>query len=140
MNKTLQIGVKILLINSGKDKYLGVKRKQDKVLEHPENIDIPGGRIEFNEEPIEGLKRELMEEIGYSLKYEPIILDASNIVSNSERQIVRITYFSHENIDIDDIVIGNEHESAIFVPLIENDEVHPLLNKSINIYKNYFQR
>jgi 8-oxo-dGTP pyrophosphatase MutT (NUDIX family) len=138
MEKILQIGVKILLLNSDKNKYLGIKRNQSKALDHPESIDIPGGRIEFNEEPIDGLKRELMEEIGYSLKYEPVILDASNIVNNSERQIVRITYFSHEDIDMSDITIGNEHESAMFIPLLDDNEIHPLLRKSICKYKSIF--
>lgn len=131
MSKKLQIGVKILLLNPDKSKYLGITRNEDKKLEHPESVDIPGGRIELGEEPLEGLKRELKEEIGYELKSEPIILDASNIVNNKDRQIVRITYVSMENIDINDVNIGNEHQSGMLVNLEENDQFHPLLNKAI---------
>ena len=140
MSKKLQIGVKILLLNPQKNKYLGITRNVDKKLEHPESVDIPGGRIELGEEPLDGLKREIMEEIGYKLKHEPIILDASNIVNNEDRQIVRITYVSMENIEISDINIGNEHQNAMLVDLEVNEQFHPLLNKAIGKCKNLISK
>jgi len=139
MSKILQIGVKVILLNSAKDKFLGIKRNKNKILQEKEDIDIPGGRIEIGEEPLEGLTRELIEEIGYSLKSDLVLLDASNIVNNEKLQIVRLTYIAeNEGIEIKNITLGNEHEGSVLVDFSENKNNHPLLNKSIAKYKSIF--
>jgi len=136
MNKILQVGVKVILTTHDKHMFLGITRNESKKLLIDESYDIPGGRLDIGESPLEGLRRELLEEIGYTLINAPILLDAQNIINNEEKQIIRLTYISHENISLDKIIIGDEHCSAKILPLEESSHFHPLLNKAINLYLN----
>lgn len=46
--------------------------------------DIPGGHIEFGEDILEALKRELMEELGFSLISEPVLFHAWSYFSRDK--------------------------------------------------------
>ncbi len=85
------MGVKAVINNDGKILFI---KRSDKYKE--DNIhgiwDIPGGRINYGEEPIDGLRRELLEETGLELDQVKQILDASTIYKDDEKHIVRITY------------------------------------------------
>jgi 8-oxo-dGTP diphosphatase len=89
-NKIIQqIGVKAFIEKD--EKILFIKRSEK--YEHlNEAWDIPGGRLDFGEEPEEGLKRELKEETGLELNEIKQILYAITVFKNEETQIVRITY------------------------------------------------
>lgn len=78
--------VTVKLIFRYKDKTL--------ILKHPDGvISFPGGRMEWGESILEALNRELKEEINYSLKEEPALLDLWNYVSeNGERHSVFINF------------------------------------------------
>ncbi len=104
---TQQIGVKAIIEYN--NKILLIKRSAA-YGEISNSWDIPGGRTEFGEDPEDGLKREIKEEIGLELKEIKHILDASTVFKNEEKQIVRITYLctvkekniqlSHEHTDM----------------------------------------
>lgn len=87
--KILQIGVKAIIEHNNKFLFI---RRSDKYNEITGIWDIPGGRINIGEEPIDGLKREIFEETGLELNKIKQILDASTVFQNEEKQIVRITY------------------------------------------------
>ena len=106
------IGVKAIIEKDGK--ILLIKRSgQYKDLSY--TWDIPGGRINFGEEPIDGLRREIVEETGLELDTVKEILDASTVLKNEEKQIVRITYrctvkdgtttLSHEHTEMEWVLI-----------------------------------
>jgi 8-oxo-dGTP diphosphatase len=85
------IGVKAIIQNNGK--ILLIRRSEKYKKDNIEGIwDIPGGRITPGEEPLDGLKREVMEETGLELKEIKRVIDVSTVFKNDEKQIVRITY------------------------------------------------
>lgn len=64
-------------------------RWKDKVfiMRHRNGIfDFPGGRIEFGESPLEALKRELKEELNYSLTKKLKFFNVWNYLSKERRR------------------------------------------------------
>lgn len=56
-------------------------------------FDLPGGRIEFGESPLEALRRELKEELNYSLTKKPKFFNVWNYLSkNRKRHSIFLTY------------------------------------------------
>jgi 8-oxo-dGTP pyrophosphatase MutT (NUDIX family) len=138
--KTLQIGVKILIVDKINYKFLTIKRTCNRInLIFDEYCDIPGGRIKHGEEPIEGLIREVFEEIGVNLQVDPILIDAGNILCDEATQIVRLTYVVHEKVDLKNIVLGDEHFKVGYLKLKRNKKFHPILNRAIDKYYERFQ-
>lgn len=85
-----RIGVKAIIQNEAGETLL-IKRSSK--YDHLENqFDIPGGRINFGEEPLEGLQREIKEETNLDLKEIKRIIDISTVFKNEDKHIVRITY------------------------------------------------
>ncbi len=108
------IGVKAIIEKDGK--ILFIKRSEK--YEHlNEAWDIPGGRINFGEEPEEGLKRELKEETGLELDEINQILDAATVFKNEEKQIVRITYLC--TVKDGKQKLSQEHTDLQWVPVKE---------------------
>jgi len=86
----LQVGVKILLKNKDR-KYLVVRRSAEKYPEVGAKWDIVGGRINLGLSLIENLKREVKEETGLEIIYEPKLITAQDILKG-DKHIVRLTY------------------------------------------------
>ena len=129
---TQQIGVKAIIEKN--NEILLIKRSEK--YEHLKDAwDIPGGRLEFGEEPEDGLKREIKEETGLQLKEIKHILDASTVFKNEEKHIVRITYLCTVEEGI--TKISNEHTHIEWIPKEElkklefNDKI---LKKVIDKY------
>ena len=128
-----QIGVKAII---EKDNKILLLKRSEKYEHLTDEWDIPGGRINFGEEPEEGLKREIEEETGLALEEIKEILDVSTVFKNEEKQIVRITYRctvkeGKEN-------ISNEHTEIQWVKKekVNNLDYNDKIFKKI-IEKNY---
>jgi 8-oxo-dGTP diphosphatase len=104
------IGVKAIIEHDGK--ILLIKRS-DKYKGISGIWDIPGGRLEFGEEPEDGLRREVMEETGIKLTGINRILDASTVYNDDEKHIVRITYLC--TAEVKEMKLSNEHTEFIWV-------------------------
>jgi len=85
------IGVKAVILDG--NSVLLMKRS-DKYKRHGFSgaWDIPGGRIQFGEEPVAALRREVKEETGMELKNIVKTLDARTVFLDNNMQIVRITF------------------------------------------------
>jgi len=89
-----------------------ILRYKDKILimRHRNGVyDFPGGRLEWGEGLFESLQRELLEELGIRLRYEPRLFHAWNYISKDKsRHSVMIYYFYklkrlHNNASPEDI-------------------------------------
>lgn len=87
----LQVGVKAFLKNK-EGKYLLVHRNPEKYKNIKGSWDIVGGRIDPGTHLIDNLKREVEEETGLEIISEPQLIYAQDIILNTERHIVRLTY------------------------------------------------
>ena len=115
----LELGVKAILQYKGpaedyKDKILFLKRSRKYT---PDNVafywTFPGGRINFGEEPLEGLEREVLHETGLHISDKVRILDASPVFIDENKQIVRITY--HCIIKDNVVKLDGEHTDYRFL-------------------------
>ncbi len=112
----LQIGVKAI-IKSSSDEYLLLRRSDLLATDSSETSwDIPGGRINPDENLIDALKREIKEEVGYDIHSTPELIAAQDIfVTTKDLHVVRLTYVIEENIS--EIHLSVEHEAYQWVSL-----------------------
>lgn len=89
---------KIVLTGILKDKdlYLAIKRNENDQL-YPGAWEFPGGHLEVGETVKEGLKRELKEEIGFDLEFEPKITNYYDEVKEKDGKLIH-------NLEIDFII------------------------------------
>lgn len=129
------IGVKAIIKKEGK--VLFIKRSEKyKDQELDDSWDIPGGRINFGEEPIEGLRREIKEETSLELEEVKQILSTDTVFKNEEKQIVRITYLC--TVKEGQHQLSEEHTELVWIPIQELKNMHfkdKLLEKTIQKYK-----
>ncbi|MCK5592004.1 MAG: NUDIX hydrolase [Candidatus Pacebacteria bacterium] len=108
------------------EKVLLIKRKkEEKFL--PEYFEMPGGKVDFGEDPKESLRREFKEEVGLDIRVEKPYRTFSYESENSARHTVEIVYVTclqdtrEEKVDI---VLGKDHTKYIWV---KKDTLEPLL-------------
>lgn len=106
MSIILQVGVKVLLKNSSGE-YLLLKRSAKKYPEVNNLWDIAGGRIDPGIPLLDNLKREVQEETKLRLASEPQLIAAQDILKNTDRHIVRLTYVCETT---GDPTLSGEHE------------------------------
>jgi mutator protein MutT len=127
-----QIGVKAIIEKDGKILLL----KRSEKYEHLNNAwDIPGGRINFGEDPKDGLTREIQEETGLQIKEIKYILDASTVFKSEEKHIVRITYLC--TVEEGNSNLSHEHTHMEWIPrknIKELEMKDTLLKKIIEKY------
>jgi len=105
------LGVYGLLIKD--NKLLLIKKKTGP---YDGKLDLPGGSIEFNEKPVDTLKREFMEETGIEItKYELFDADSASPIWNYQKDIIKVHHIGicykileyknevKKNIEIDEI-------------------------------------
>ncbi|MBI2630705.1 NUDIX domain-containing protein [Candidatus Nomurabacteria bacterium] len=117
----LQVGVKILLKNQD-GKYFVVRRSASKYPEVGAKWDIVGGRINAGATLLENLKREVREETGLEIKYEPKLLTAQDILKK-ERHVVRLTYLGATE---GEVKLSDEHEEYKWLTLRELAGLEPM--------------
>ncbi|MDF2945244.1 MAG: hydrolase [Herbinix sp.] len=73
--------------------------------------EFAGGKLEFGEDLETGLKREITEEVGLTVKIERLLY-ASTFQSKENRQTVILNYLCHSFSD--QVVLSEEHEKFIW--------------------------
>lgn len=115
MSIILQVGVKVLLKNPS-GKYLLLKRSAKKYPEVNNLWDIAGGRIDPGIPLLDNLKREVQEETKLQLTSEPQLIAAQDILKNTDRHIVRLTYVCEAT---GEPVLSTEHDEYKWLTLEE---------------------
>ena len=87
----LQVGVKIFLKNK-EGRFLLMRRNAEKYGKTNGSWDIVGGRIDPGTNLMENLRREVKEETGLEILSVPKLLHAQDIIPNTEKHVVRLTY------------------------------------------------
>jgi 8-oxo-dGTP diphosphatase len=99
----------------------GIIFKADKVLVlvrvkgdgfRPGEEDFPGGKIEFGEEPSEGLKREIMEESNLDVEVMHPLSCWSHLKEDKAWQLVGVTFYCKYKSG--EVKLSSEHESFIW--------------------------
>lgn len=117
----LQVGVKILLKN-GEGKYLVVCRNPEKYPEVGAKWDIVGGRIDPGIKLLENLRREVSEETGLQIKYEPKLITAQDILKK-DKHVVRLTYSGFAD---GEVKLSDEHSEYRWLTLEEISNLEPM--------------
>ena len=116
MEEKFGIAIKCLLKNEY-NKYLILKKTQEEAKnDGSENLyDIPGGRMEYGEDIIDTLVREVFEETGIKLKLNQIekILNAKSIIRKDGLNLVVITYIA--NVKNCSVKISSEHSEFYWI-------------------------
>lgn len=121
-NMTTQqhIGVKAIIVHNGKILFI---KRSDKYDHLKDAWDIPGGRINFGEDPEQGLRREIREETNLELEKIEKIIDVSTVFKNEEKHIVRITYLcTVKQVSINEIKLSGEHTAYGWLSPVELKE------------------
>jgi 8-oxo-dGTP diphosphatase len=106
-----KIAVKAFVIEN--NKLLVIKRRPNDVHK-PGQWDIPGGRLELGENPMEGLVRESMEEIGVPIT--PIMpIDVHHFVREDKQKITMIIFLC--SMPNNEIKLSEEHTEYKWVDL-----------------------
>lgn len=108
MENNISVAVKALIVHNRK--ALIIKRSD--YIEFAAGVwEFVGGGIEFGEELIEALKREVREETGMIIEMDRILYATTSRFPTSQR--VFITYLCHT--DDDSVVLSNEHTDYLWV-------------------------
>jgi len=126
-----KFGVAVKAVIKYKEKFL-IVFKSDTEDVNPNSYDIPGGRIEFGEQPTDALIREVEEETGLKVK---IIRPSRtwSFVKDEIFQLIGITYFCESNSD--NIKLSGEHTDSAWLSAEEINKKTDLpswIKKEIN--------
>lgn len=122
------IAVKAFIVSDGK--VLLLKRRPTDVHK-PDEWDIPGGRLDHGENPMEGVRREALEETG--LAVEPQIpIDIHHFTRDDGQSITMIIFLCTSKFH--DIMLSQEHTEYAWTELMaEISEfpqwLHPVIEK-----------
>lgn len=99
------------------DLFLAVKRSENDDF-FPGAWEFPGGHLESGETIIEGLKRELKEEIGYDGDFTPVITNYSDEIKEKNGQTIynlEIDFIINVDKDKLNIILSDEHSDYKWV-------------------------
>lgn len=124
MAKT-QVVAKALLLDASNNFLLLIRSDTHPALAgYP---DLPGGTIEENEEPGDGLIREVSEETGIIIRHEDIRVLYTTTKLMHNRSYPTLLYVSRIDGDRPDVTISWEHKSYEWAPMSRLPEVEPQL-------------
>ena len=87
--------------------------------------EFPGGGLKFGEDLLEGLAREIKEEVGLTVRTDKLLYAITRLVS-PHRQIVGLTYLSYA--DTEKVTLSEEHIDFMWVTL---SRFTSMLNKTM---------
>ena len=86
----------------------------------PEYYELPGGKVDFGENPIESLEREYREEVNLKVKVGKPYRIFSYESNEGKRHTVEILFLVELDDDLKNIKLGKDHDDYA---LIKEDEI-----------------
>jgi len=111
------------------DKFLVVKRNENDDL-YPGAWEFPGGHLEDGETLKDGLKRELMEEIGFADEFEPIITHYYDEVKEKKGELVH---------DLEISFVINVDKNSVIVKLSEEHSAYEWVERDSEYLDDYIK-
>jgi len=120
------------VIVQNKEGKILVMRRTETAPSRPLGWDIPGGSLQFGEDPMEGIIRETKEEAGIVIQdVKPV--DVSSVLNPDNEYWVRIGYVAQTTSEI--VTLSFEHDQYKWVTKKE------FLNSSIpGVYKRFAEK
>ncbi|MFH1916057.1 MAG: NUDIX hydrolase [Nanoarchaeota archaeon] len=119
MDNYQKITVAGLLIHGGK--VLVIRRSKHEAYLSG-NYELPGGKVDFGEQPEDALKREFLEETGLTIDVKKPYRVFSYISHENKRHIVEIVY----TVDLKnqpDITLSEEHDDYQWITPTDIDQL-----------------
>jgi 8-oxo-dGTP diphosphatase len=108
MENTIIIAMKAIIIHN--KKVLIVKRTASNKIAGG-IWEFAGGKLEFGEDLIGGLRREIVEETGLNVTIDKLLF-VTTFKTHEYRQVVIINYLCHS--DTDDVKLSGEHTEYLW--------------------------
>jgi 8-oxo-dGTP diphosphatase len=118
--KLFHVGVKALITNSAGEILIFEVDTSKFLTPDPAHADLPGGRIDRGEDPLEALKREMAEETGITT-YSDVQLFTAVVspmlipVSKTEKVGLALFIYTLKVADNTEVVMSDEHVSYEWV-------------------------
>lgn len=100
-----------------KNEFLIVKRNENDDL-YPGAWEFPGGHLEDGETLKDALKRELFEEIGFNLDFDPVITHYYDEVKNKGEKLIHdleIDFIINVDKTLVNVILSDEHSDYKWV-------------------------
>lgn len=127
MENNFRVAVKAFIVRDGK--LLTIKRRSNDVHK-PGEWDIPGGRLEFGENPLTGVKRESLEEVGMTV--DPVMPIAVQHFTRDDGQQITMIIFWCQTADRD-VTLSEEHTDFQWLPVSNpsqfSDWIRPIVEQ-----------
>jgi len=99
---------KVFVLNH--DNLIMVLRRSSTDTHRPLTWDLPGGGVDYGEDPKDAVIREAQEEAGLSIKSPTIVYTGSN---NDDKYVIRLLYYTFS--DQTEIKLSDEHDKVMWV-------------------------
>lgn len=106
-----------------KDKKILIVKRADNDDYLPGYFEIPGGKIEFGEDPKVGAAREVLEEVGIEVDAE-YPLNAFSDIGASGSHVVEIVYFCNIRDLNAEVSLSEEHSEYKWITIEEIDHIY----------------
>ncbi len=130
METIQKIGVTAFILRDGR--VLVLKRSQKENF-LPDFFELPGGKINFGENPIDALVREIKEETNLDIKVVCPYSVFSYVSSDNQRHTVDIQFIAMIKSDVKNLKLSSEHDLYRWIKKeeLENLHVSDLMKKAI---------
>jgi len=131
--KEMYVALKALIVKNGKILIIKRSSKEDVFANE---WDLPGGKLKFGENPVNGLKREVFEETGLKIKIVKPISVWTFFKNSGKTQVIGITFLAR--VISGKIRLGKEHTDFkwILPKEIDKYKIHEEIKKLVNSLKN----
>lgn len=127
-----RVAAKAFIVRDGK---LFMMKRRANDPHKPGKLDIPGGRLELGEDPYEGLKREVREEVNGEVEIL-MPVDVKHFIRDDGQKITLIMFLC--NLKTEEIILSEEHQEQMWIDIdTELDTIPVFFHQAVAHYKKH---